>query len=146
MSAPAGNLGEGSGRRKQADSTAPVRFLGTDNPRQLRALRALAAGPVSREQLDRTAGCSNGPELIAKLRRRGLDIRCEMARGKDRDGRPCRFGCYELDANSRAAVVEWLRGRQQAGYLSPHAAIWLAALAAPAVAALPPLLRALGWL
>ena len=135
-----------SQRPDSAHSTAPVRFLGTDNPRQLRALHALAAGPVSREQLDHAAGCSNGPELIAKLRRRGLGIRCEMAKGKDRDGRPCRFGRYELDANSRAAVVQWLRGRQQAGYLSPHAAVWLAALAVPAVAVLPPLLRALGWL
>jgi hypothetical protein len=105
----------------------------------------LAAGPVSREQLDRAAGCSNGPELIAKLRRRGLDIRCEMAKGKDRDGRPCRFGRYELDTRSRAAVVAWLQA-QQAGYISPRVAIWLAVLAVPAVAVLPSLLRALGCL
>ena len=47
-------------------------FTGTDNPRHLRALTALLRRPVSREQLDSIAGCSNGPALISDLRDRGL--------------------------------------------------------------------------
>ena len=59
--------------------TALVRFNGTDNPRYLRAIHALLVRPVPREQLDRVAGCSNGPALVAALRDLGL--------GKD--GLPC---------------------------------------------------------
>ena len=59
---------------KNAERGAPTKrqFTGTDNPRHLRALAALLSHPVPREQIDAIAGCSNGPELIAELRRRGL--------------------------------------------------------------------------
>jgi hypothetical protein len=80
------------------DSTGkPARkFIGTDNPRQLRAIHRLLMGPLSREQLDRTAGASNGPELVAELRRRGLALPCAKTPIIDRDGRIVRRGIYSL--------------------------------------------------
>src|SRR6478672_255687 len=45
------------------------KFIGTENPRQLRTIHRLLISPLTREHLDRTAGASNGPELVAELRR-----------------------------------------------------------------------------
>lgn len=91
------------------------KFLGTDNPRHLRALFALLKRPISRENLDSIAGCSNGPELIAALRRRGLEgeLLCERIDFIDRDGRPCRPGTYFLTAKGRRLVLNWLKTRYQ---------------------------------
>ena len=61
------------------------KFTGTDNPRHLRAIDALMTRPTPREQLDKTAGCSNGPELVAELRRRGLSLPCKRIKFIDRD-------------------------------------------------------------
>ncbi len=57
---------------KKAESSAPnsAKFTGTDNPRHLRAIAALLRRPMPRESLDREAGASNAPELVAELRRR----------------------------------------------------------------------------
>ncbi len=97
------------------DSTAG-RFQGTENPRHLRALALLLQRPAKREELDRAAGCSNGPELVAELRRRGLDAPCERVPALDRDGRPCRPGVYSLTASDRRKVSRWLylRGARRA--------------------------------
>lgn len=84
------------------------RFQGTDNPRHLRALALLLQRPAKREELDRAAGCSNGPELVAELRRRGLTVPCERVEALDRDGRPCRPGVYHLTGADRRKVSRWL--------------------------------------
>ena len=91
------------------------KFLGTENARHLRALAVLLKRPVSRENLDSIAGCSNGPELIAELRRRGLEgeLLCERIDFTDRDGRPCRPGTYYLTAKGRRLVLNWLKTRTQ---------------------------------
>lgn len=91
------------------------KFLGTENARHLRALAVLLKRPVSRENLDSIAGCSNGPELVAELRRRGLEgeLLCERIAFIDRDGRPCRPGVYSLTAKGRRLVLNWLKTRSQ---------------------------------
>lgn len=71
------------------------------NPRQARALELLLQRPAKREELDARAGCSNSPELVAALRRRGLDVPCKVVQGLDRDGRRCRFGVYSLTDGDR---------------------------------------------
>ncbi len=76
-------------------------------PRQSRALAALLQGPVPREQLDRLAGCANGPDLVASLRRRGFSIACELLPFIDRDGRRCRAGIYRLTPADRAELARW---------------------------------------
>lgn len=46
------------------------------NPRQLRAIAALADGAKSREALDKIIGASNSPDVVSKLRDKGWDIPC----------------------------------------------------------------------
>ncbi|WP_229205809.1 hypothetical protein [Duganella sp. Leaf126] len=87
------------------------KFTGTDNPRHLRVIHALMTRPRKREEIDSVAGASNGPELIAELRRRGLRANCEKIPGIDRDGYPIKFGIYEFDHADRRAVSAWLRKR-----------------------------------
>lgn len=92
-----------------ADFKAKVaRFTGTDNPRHLRVIHVLLARPVTREQLDAVAGASNGPELVAELRRRGLDAPCERISFIDRDGKPCRPGVYSLTLKDRRMIYAWM--------------------------------------
>ena len=105
----------------QAEQSAPSKrnFTGTDNPRHLRALAVLLRRPVSREELDHIAGCSNGPELVAELRRRGLGkehLFCERIRFIDRDGFTCRPGVYSLTEQGRRMVYAWMAKRQRAAH------------------------------
>jgi len=92
-----------------------VKFSGTDNPRHLRVIHALMTRPRKREEIDRIAGASNGPELMAELRRRGLRARCRRTPGIDRDGYPIKFGIYEFDDDDRRAVNSWLCRRSRKG-------------------------------
>ena len=118
MPAPKGN---GRNSRKVAPaktqtitslhSTQPTYFVGTDNPRQLRAITALLARPVPREHLDRIAGCSNGPDLVADLRSKGLDLPCVRIKFNDRDDKPCRPGVYSLTTSDRRKIYRWLAKR-----------------------------------
>ena len=102
----------------KAQSSAPSKrkFTGTDNPRQLRALTVLLRRPVPREQLDSLAGASNSPELVAELRRRGLEVPCERIRFIDRDGFACRPGVYSLTLADRRKVHAWLAKRGSAAH------------------------------
>ncbi len=67
--------------------------------------------PRKREEVDIIAGASNGPELVAELRRRGLHAQCHRTPGIDRDGFPIKFGVYEFDDDDRHAVTAWMRKR-----------------------------------
>lgn len=84
------------GDTEDSTSASTRKFIGTENPRCLRAIHSLLLRPLSREQLDRTAGASNGPELVAELRRRGLALPCTRTPVIDRDGRIVRRGIYSL--------------------------------------------------
>lgn len=81
--------------------------------RQERVLRALVARPLMREELDATAGASNGPEVVRALRAAGWRIHCERLKRTDRDGLPCRPGRYSLDPAQRTEAFEMLRGDGQ---------------------------------
>jgi hypothetical protein len=102
----------------QTPCTARVGFAGTDNPRHLRALQALLDRSLSREEIDRIVGCSNGPDLIADLRGLGLGkvgLPCRLETGRDRDGRPTRYGIYYLSDLGRRVVGDWLRKNLRGG-------------------------------
>ena len=92
-----------------------AKFTGTDNPRHLRAIAALLRRPMPRESLDKEAGCSNGPELVAELRRRGLEVPCKRINFVDRDGFICRPGVYFLTLADRRKVHQWQAKRQKKG-------------------------------
>ena len=90
MSTAAKGPGEGRGRGVvPAEYTAGTKFAGTDNLRHLRVLQALRVRALPRQTLDAVAGCSNGPDLVAALRRLGLDVPCTRIEAVDRDGLPC---------------------------------------------------------
>lgn len=80
------------------------------SPRQARAFAALMRGHQSRRDLDKIAGVTNSPALVAQLRRRGLEIPCTMVATHDRDGRPCKFGVYRLTQADREAIARWQSG------------------------------------
>lgn len=88
-------------------------FTGTDNPRHLRAISALLAGPISRHDLAQVAGVANAPELVAELRRRGLTIPCTLIDFIDRDGCKCRPGVYSLTTGDRRAIYAWMAKRER---------------------------------
>ena len=92
-----------------------AKFTGTDNPRHLRAIAALLRRPLPRENLDTVAGCSNGPELVAELRRRGLEVPCRRINFVDRDGFICRPGVYFLTLADRRKLHQWQAKRKQGG-------------------------------
>jgi hypothetical protein len=76
-------------------------------PRQMRVLQALLerAGLVSREQIDRIAGASNGPQIIQEVRQKvtGYDgLQMVRRDSVDRDGKPCKPGWYYLTDVGRA--------------------------------------------
>lgn len=93
--------------------TAPNRFKGTKNPRHLRAIQGFLMRRLPREQLDQIAGCSNGPELIAELRRRGLEIPCVRIKTKDRDLCDCWQGVYHFTLEDHFRINQWKAKRQQ---------------------------------
>lgn len=90
-------------------------FAGTDNPRHLRVIQALMTRPLTREQLDDVAGCSNGPELVAELRRRGLELECTRTKKKDRDLFDCFPGVYHFTQQDRRRVIQWITKRNSEG-------------------------------
>ena len=99
----------GPGNHKPAAS-----FLGTDNPRHLRVIQAATVRPIPREELDRVAGCSNGPDLVAELRRRGLDMPCTRTKKRDRDLFNVWPGVYYLTECDRRRLNAWKRRRDAA--------------------------------
>jgi hypothetical protein len=79
------------------------------SPRQMRALVALWSGPKTRKELDHLAGCSNSPDLISALRRKGINISCEIREIRDRDGRKSYPGVYHLEVIDRLKVGPLLK-------------------------------------
>jgi len=96
---------------EKGNSNPSSRFFGTHNKRHLRVLAVLLVRRLFREELDKIAGCSNGPELVAELRRRGLEIPCEPVTRLDKDGKPCRPGVYSLTDDDRLKIAKWGAGQ-----------------------------------
>ena len=71
--------------------------------------------PITREELDRIAGCSNGPDLIAELRRRGLELPCTRTRKIDRDMFACFPGVYHKTQRDHRRINAWKRLRAVKG-------------------------------
>lgn len=111
-------------KQKKAASTAGVNtapnstnsvqqggvFRLSGSQREERLLIALLEKPHLREHLDRRAGASNSPDIVFRLRNRGLTIPCERVLLKDRDGNDCRSGLYSLTDQDRRAVRSALKG------------------------------------
>ena len=111
MKAPTPTKAEASAPGTGAPIVAPTRFLGTENVRHLRVVDALLRRPMPREQVDQVAGCSNAPDLIAELRRRGLEVPCTRTKKKDRDLFDTWPGVYHFTQRDRIRIARWLAGR-----------------------------------
>lgn len=100
----------------QANHTTS-KFTGTDNPRHLRGIDALLRRSMPREHLDRALGASNGPDAVAELRRRGLEIPCERIPDRDRDGNAIKRGVYHFTDADRRKLARWMAtmGRVKVG-------------------------------
>ena len=110
---PSWTNGEIANEKASKANSTPGRIK---SPRQIRALQALLNGPIRREHLDRTCGVSNGPELIARLRTRGLKIICDETQAViDRDGCEAYPGVYSLHSESRAKAIDLLKNSEVAG-------------------------------
>ncbi len=101
----------GASERDEKKSNRAAIFCGTDNPRHLRVIQAVTVRPVPREELDRVAGCSNGPALVSDLRDLGLDMPCTRTRKLDRDLFPTWPGVYHLTERDRRKLNAWKRRR-----------------------------------
>lgn len=74
-----------------------------------RTILALLNGSIMRENLDAIAGCSNSPNLISGLRRKGLSIPCEKVERFDKDGNSCWPGRYSFTADDKVLANNWLQ-------------------------------------
>lgn len=83
-------------------------FLGANSPRQLRVVTALMTTPRSRKAIDSIAGCSNGPDVIHRLRNKGLTIPCDNVPFIDRDGHEVTHGVYSFTNQDKLKVGHWL--------------------------------------
>jgi hypothetical protein len=76
--------------------------------RQSRVCQVLATGrKLWREEVDRIAGASNGPELMRQLRRKGLEWQCDRIKKTDRDGNKCKPGLYSIVGSGWETLQVW---------------------------------------
>lgn len=70
-------------------------------PRQKRVLSRLLGGVSTVRELSNIAG-NNPAETVRQLRNRGFFIGLSWRKGRDQDGKACRYGEYCLDDESLA--------------------------------------------
>lgn len=76
--------------------------------RQFRVLQALVAAPqLTREQIDRIAGASNGPSVVSYLRCKGFGILMRTEKVLDRDGKAAHPGRYSLTQSGLEAARQF---------------------------------------
>ena len=116
MTTASGNLGEGAGREMlplDSNSESCDGKFYTSNPRHLRVLIALLRRAMPREHIDAEAGASNGPELVAELRRRGLELPCDRIPVYDRDGKEVKRGVYHATSRDRGKIHRFFAERRR---------------------------------
>jgi len=83
------------------------------SPRHRRIVHALQTRSRTREQIDRIAGASNGPDEILRLRAKlDIEIPCVRIPAYDRDGHDVQIGVYSLTTSDRRKISIRLSNRQ----------------------------------
>jgi hypothetical protein len=97
------------------DSTGKSRckFVGGSSKPQARVLHAITRRKLTRKQVDRIAAVSNGPDVIMKLRARGLELPCHKVPCVDRDGGVTWYGVYMATTADIRKICE---------FFAPHSA------------------------
>jgi hypothetical protein len=76
--------------------------------RQRGLCEAFATGrKLWREEVDRIAGASNGPEVMRQLKGKGLAWQCDRIKKIDRDGNPCEPGIYSIVGSGWETLQTW---------------------------------------
>ena len=82
------------------------------NLRERRLLTVLLRrAEISRHDLDGLIGAENSPDVVFRLRNKGLSIPCERRQSSDRDGQTVRIGIYSLSASDRQKAIAALKCR-----------------------------------
>lgn len=100
---------------KPSAAGKPAHFTPTADlsPRHRRIVHALQTRSRTREQIDRIAGASNGPDEILRLRAKlGIEIPCVRIPAFDRDGHDVQIGVYSLTTSDRRKISARLSNRQ----------------------------------
>src|SRR5699024_10884426 len=81
--------------------------------RERRLAQALLAAPagLSREPADKAARASNSPDVVSRLRSRGVSIRTEMRACVTVDGTHSRYCVYHLQKGAHKRLQKLLEGR-----------------------------------
>lgn len=82
------------------------KFKLTERQRRV-CLAMLRCKALWREEIDRIAGASNGPEVMRQLKNKGLAWQCVRVKKIDRDGKPCEPGIYSLVGNGYDTLLAW---------------------------------------
>lgn len=90
---------------------AAAKFVGTSNPRELRAIYALMHSPRFRCDLQRITGAANTPDLVSRMRALGLETPCRRVPVPDRDGAIAHPGIYSFNETDRRKINAWLSKR-----------------------------------
>ncbi len=92
----------------KAESSAPSKRNFKLTPRQARVCEAFAKRcKLWREEVDRIAGASNGPEVMRQLKKKGLTWQCDRVKKIDRDGNPCEPGIYSIVGDGWETLNTW---------------------------------------
>jgi hypothetical protein len=92
----------------KAESSAPNKRNFKLTPRQARVCEAFAkCCKLWREDVDRIAGSSNGPEVMRQLKKKGLLWQCDRIKKIDRDGNPCEPGIYSIVGSGWETLKTW---------------------------------------
>lgn len=84
------------------------RFVGGSSKPQARVLHEVIRRKLTRKQVDRIAAVSNGPDVIMKLRARGLELPCHRIPCIDREGAVTWYGVYIATAADIRKVRDFL--------------------------------------
>lgn len=107
--APIAKSNESAANHKTNHSIKP--FAGTSNASELRAIDAFikARGKqVSRKDLDRACASTNSPEIVRRLKAKGLAIECELKSTVNRFGESVQAGFYSLTPYAHEKLRLWL--------------------------------------
>lgn len=89
-------------------SSAPKQRKFKLTPRQRRLCEEFATGrKLWREDVDRIAGASNGPNVMSQLKRKGLKWQCDHIKKIDCDGEPCEPGLYSIVGSGWETLRAW---------------------------------------
>ena len=96
-------------------------FKGTESPGHLHVLQALGVSPQPLEAIDDRTGCSNGPKLVAEIRRCGLEVPCQRTPCINRDGFIVERRICLMTVRDKRFIRDWILAwkapRQQGGGL-----------------------------